>query len=265
MSLEIHIVTGGSGRTAETVLRSCLAQFEGQKVPVILHQQVREAAELERILERMQGRECLLLHTLVDPEMRHVVTDMALQAQLPSVDLLGPTLSALGDLLSEKAMGRPGLMYELHREQFDRMDAVDFTMAHDDGNRLYSIAQADVVVTGLSRMSKSVTCFYLATRGVRAANVPLIHGVDPPRELLSIPAGRVFGLTMNASHLASIRQARLARISRREVPEYAGIRELNREIYAAERLMEQHGWHRLDVSYMATEEVAAHILDTIGH
>ena len=261
--LEIHLISGGTCRTALQVTRACLAQFSAADVQINQHPNVRSLPAVDAILQQSSGKRSILCHSLVDPEVRHALNESALKKNIPCVDVLGPTLSVLGDSLAQTAKGLPGLLYELHREQFDRMDAVDFTMAHDDGNRLLDLGLAEAVVTGVSRVSKSVTCFYLASRGVRSANVPLIPDQIPPEELIAMPADRVFGLTMNASRLASIRQARINRISKGDVPHYANVRELNRELHFAENLMEIHRWHRIDVSYMATEEVASHILDLL--
>ena len=175
--------------------------------------------------------------------------------------MLGPALSLLADHLKAEPRGHAGLLYELHREQLDRIDAVDFTLAHDDGKRMYELGQADVVLVGASRTSKSVTCFYLAARGIRAANVPIIPPQPIPRELSKLSPKRVIGLTMSAAHLESIRQTRLDRITHRPVANYADLKDIRAELRAIRELMSRMNWHCIDVSYRATEEVADQVIE----
>jgi regulator of PEP synthase PpsR (kinase-PPPase family) len=140
------------------------------------------------------------------------------------------------------------------------MDAIDFTLAHDDGCGLPDVAKADVVVVGVSRSSKSVTCFYLAYRGIRAANVPLIPGCEPPAELLSLPSRKVIGLTMNASRLRSLREARIQTMGKADFAKYGDLREISEELKYAAAMMSERSWRRIDVSYMSVEEVAKQIV-----
>lgn len=262
-SIFIHIVSGGSGGTAAQVVRACTSQFTCDDVHIVPHPWLQSRDAIGTLFSGLRGQNAIICHSLVDPELRSMLSENALEAGIPCVDIMGPLLAVLGERLSASPLGKPGLLYELHKEQFDRMDAVDFTMAHDDGSRLHDLDQADIVIVGISRVSKSVTCFYLASRGIKAANVPLLPGQPPAEELRTLPACRVFGLTMNASHLASIRQSRLNRIGAEAVADYASIREINREIHFAEQQMSENGWRKIDVSYRATEEVASHILDLL--
>lgn len=245
------------------MLRACTSQFAGQDVHIDSHASVRCAEEVPSLVELAAAQDAVICHSLVEPAMRMKLHRLALAQGVPCIDLLGPAMSVMADRLAQDPLGKPGLLYEMHREQFDRLDAVDFTMAHDDGNRLHDLEQADVVLVGLSRVSKSVTCFYLASRGMHAANVPLIMGQTPDENLLQMPAAKVFGLTMNASHLAAVRQTRLTRLTSRNIPDYADVRALNHEIRWAKGLMREYGWTPIDVSYKATEEVAAQILDAL--
>ncbi len=264
--LIIYVVSGGTGRTGAQILNACLAQFPQQATDVRLATCIHTSEAAVAVAQRCAGTNAVICHSLVNPLVRRALVDSAQAVGVPCVDFLGPTLAILGDRFGVSPAGKAGLLYELHKDQFDRMDAVDFTMAHDDGQRLHDLDQAEVVLVGISRVSKSVTCFYLACRGIRAANVPLIGDLPPPDELLAIDASKVFGLTMNAAHLASIRQTRLDRIAaNHDVPGYASIRDLTHQIRQAERLFAAQAWTTLDVSYKATEEVAAEILHILHH
>lgn len=263
-NVRVYVVSGGTGFTGQQVLRACLSQFPANSVQIESRCGIRSADAIQEIVEAASECQAIVCHCLVDPELRQVLTGMALNLAIPCIDLLGPTIAVLAERLNLQPAGRAGLLYEIHKEELDRMDAVDFTMAHDDGNRLFDIDLAEAVLVGPSRVSKSVTCFYLASRGIRAANVPLVAEGPVPDELLRLDPHKVFGLSMNATHLSSIRRARLERIAgSRAVPDYADIRTLNREIRAADELYRQQGWTRIDVSYRATEEVASQIIDTL--
>jgi regulator of PEP synthase PpsR (kinase-PPPase family) len=137
-------------------------------------------------------------------------------------------------------------------------------LGHDDGAGLSTLAEADVVLVGVSRVSKSVTCFYMAYRGVRAANVPLIPDIDPPAELLAMPKEKVIGLTVTPNRLRSVREARRHKLGAGAADDYVGHTEIGAELRNALKIMKQHGWRCLDVSYMAVEEAAVQILQSIG-
>ena len=261
--LTIMILSGGTGRTGERVIQSALAQFDRPSVEIALKTRVRTPQAALETIDSAQAKQAILCHTLVQPEIREIVMRECQLRGVHVVDLLGPTLSLLDDHLEDSPRNQPGLSSELNKEQFERMDAVDFTLAHDDGARLKDLKQADVVLVGVSRVSKSVTCFYLAARGVRAANVPftMIHGFPP--ELEQLDPQRVVGLVMNASRLSAIRRTRLDRISSRPVEGYADRCDIARELRHATNIIQRHGWQWIDVSYKATEEVASEIIEIL--
>ncbi len=257
----IVVISGGTATTARQVLQAALAQFSECNPEIEYQAKVRSGRTAVAMVRDAAARGALICHTLIDPAVRRALDDEARKLGVHCLDILGPALSILSDHFRMQPRRRAGLLYELHREQLDRIDAVDFTMAHDDGKRLHELAQADIVVVGASRTSKSVTCFYLAARGVRAANVPLIPPQPVPRELLRLAPSRVVGLTMNAAHLESIRQTRVDRISHLPIAAYAELKEIRAELRAVRELMAERSWRCIDVSYRATEEVADQIIE----
>lgn len=261
--LKIVILSGGSGRTGEQVVQSALAQFDNPQVEIVLKPRVRSPDAAMRVIEWAQSQHAILCHTLVQPEVREAVVRECQLRDIHCVDLMGPVLTLLADHLDGRPKNEPGLSYELNKEQFERIDAVDFTLAHDDGARMRDLHQADVVLVGVSRVSKSVTCFYLAARGVRAANVPLVLTRPVPPELTQLDPLRVIGLTMNVARLSAIRQTRLERISHRPVNGYAEKRDAADELRRAAEMMDRCGWRQIDVSYKATEEVAGEIIEML--
>lgn len=258
-ALLLHVLTGGSGRTCQQVLRAALAQFPGARASLVMRPCVDSVQAAEREAEEAARAKAVVCHSLVEPEVRRRFMREAELRGVPCVDVLGPVMSALEDALGVAPLGKPGLSYQLHKEQFDRMDAVDFTLGHDDGQRAHELDQADIVIVGVSRVSKSVTCFYLAYRGVRAANVPLHEQVPPPAQLLRLPPSKVVGLTMNAHRLRLLREMRLATLQP-ETIDYVAEPAIQAELRYAHRLMADHGWNCIDASYKAVEEVAIELL-----
>lgn len=261
--LSLHVLTGGSGRTCQQVLSAALAQFPDTRTHVVMRPRVDSVRAAEEEAEAASRANAVVCHSLVDPEVRLRFTREAERRGVPCVDVLGPVMSVLEDALGVAPLGKPGLSYQLHKERFDRVDAVDFTLAHDDGQRAHELDQADIVLVGVSRVSKSVTCFYLAYRGVRAANVPLHEQMTPPSELFRIPPAKVVGLTMNPHRLRLLREMRLAALTP-EAGDYATDRAIQAELRYAQRLMADHGWSSIDVSYRAVEEVASELLRVLA-
>jgi [pyruvate, water dikinase]-phosphate phosphotransferase / [pyruvate, water dikinase] kinase len=263
--LLVVLLSGATGRTATQVVNAALAQFDHPLVRVIKQHNVRTATAARKIVRDVGGRRAVICHSLVSPVVRDAVAAEAKRQLIPTVDILGGVLAVLSDQLGAAPRGKPGLLYKLHKEQFDRIDAVGFTLSHDDGAGLATLADADVVLVGVSRASKSVTCFYLAYRGVCAANVPLIRGIDAPAELLAMPRDKVIGLTIAPGRLRNVREARRAKLGHAAATDYyVGHAEIDAELKYALKLMRKHGWRCIDVSYMAVEEVAAQVLQYIG-
>lgn len=262
--LHIAILSGGTGRTASHVVNAALAQFDHPNVRIVRHNHIATVAEVRRIIRDMPAGPLVIFHSLVSPAVCEAAMAEASRRMIPAVDILGRALAALSDHLGVEPLRQPGLSYQLQKEQFDRIDAVSYTLEHDDGAGLNTLAAADVVLVGVSRASKSVTCFYLAYRGVCAANVPLIPGVPVPDELIALPPAKVIGLTVTPQRLRAIRESRRARLGTGVADYYVGANEIAEELRYALKIFRKHGWKYLDVSYMAVEEVAVQVLHSIG-
>jgi regulator of PEP synthase PpsR (kinase-PPPase family) len=257
--LHIVVVSGGTGHTGEQVVRAALAQFDRPEVRVVVEGQVRTPAAVKELVRRAKREHAMICQTLVVPELREAAVREAEALMVPIVDALGPVVALIADYLEAEPLNQPGLFHALNKEQFDRMDAVDFTLAHDDGQRAHELEAADVVLVGISRVSKSVTCFYLAYRGIRAANVSLALGIRPPDTLLALPTDKVVALTMNAHRLQAIREVRGQQWGG-AMDSYADPRHIAQELATANKLIAVQGWRCIDVSYKAVEEVAAEIV-----
>ncbi len=247
------------------MVNSALAQFGDANVQVLKKTGVRTSRAAAQVVCDLPSDHAVILHSLVSPKVRATVLEEARRKMIPTVDILGPVIAVLADQLGRAPQGKPGLSYRRQKDYIDRIDAVSFTLEHDDGAGLATLAHADVVLVGVSRASKSVTCFYLAYRGVRAANVPLITGIELPSQLCQLPKDKVIGLTITPSRLQSVREARRYRLGSDALNYYVERDGISDELRFALQMMHQHDWRSIDVSYMAVEEVAVQILQMIGH
>lgn len=262
-ALRIFLLSGGTGRTASQVLEASLAQFADPAVEIVQRLEVRSVKVAVKTVQDAAKANAILVHTIVAPDIREAIAEAATRQDVRTYDILGPALTLLEDHLQRKPQRQPGLSHELRKERYDRIDAVDFTLAHDDGCLMRELDHADVVLVGVSRVSKSVTCFYLAYRGIRTANVPIVDCAEPPEELVKLDPAKVIGLTMNARRLTSLREVR-AEMFGGGHEAYVDQRAISRELGHVSAMIEEHGWHCIDVSYRSVEEVAHEILKRIG-
>jgi len=261
----IYVVSDSRGRTGAAVLQAALVQFEGASCTVVREADVRTVERVAAIVADAARTNGVVLYTLVAEETRRAMRELAERFGVAAVDVLGPALHALHDRLGRAPRREPGLLYASERESFDRHEAIDYTLKHDDGRDPAGWAQADVVLVGVSRAAKSSTCFYLAYEGVKAANVPLLPGVPPPPELVALPPGRVIGLWVNASRLIAMREARARHLGiGAHHGEYTDLDAVNDEVRRVRRLMNERGWRTLDVSFLAVEEVAREVMRLRG-
>jgi regulator of PEP synthase PpsR (kinase-PPPase family) len=203
----------------------------------------------------------VIFYTLVSPETRRAIDRASRERFVPIVDVLGPVLSALDDVFQSTHTATPGLLYASRRATIDRGKAIRYTLEHDDGQRPHELSEADVVLVGVSRSSKTATCYYLAFAGVRAANVPLVPGIKPPRQLLEIPPEKVVGLRVNTMRLRNVRLARFEGLKQDDIEHYVEKRAIANEVIGAMRQMKEHGWRSIDVSYRAVEEIASRVME----
>lgn len=257
----IVAMSDGRGETVQQVVKAAVVQFEGLSVRIVRRGQVRTAKRVEAVMREAAEAKAIVFYTLVGEETREALAAQAKRLAIPTVDVLGPAFSALHDLFKRAPRSKPGLLYRSDRERFDRQVAIDYTLAHDDGQRLRDLDQADVVLVGVSRSSKTSTCFYLAYEGVKAANVPLVPDLPLAPELLEVDPEKVIGLRMNVIRLMTVREARAQAHNHPDaMQEYLDQRALTREVIRANRMMDEHGWRSLDASYMAVEEVAREVM-----
>lgn len=260
----ILVVSDGRGETATQILNAAIVQFRGQDYRILRRANVRSPQRVEAVMRHAARLRAVVFYTLVADKTRQAMADFARELLVPTVDVLGPAFSALHDLFKTTPTYRPGLLYASERERFDRIQAIDYTLKHDDGQRLEDLDAADVVLVGVSRASKTSTCFYLAYEGVKAANVPLLPEVPPAAELLEVDPEKVIGLRVNAMRLVTVREARAEGRLRRALRAYLDRSAIDRELRFAHRLMHERKWRSIDVSYMAVEEIAREVMKLRG-
>jgi regulator of PEP synthase PpsR (kinase-PPPase family) len=260
----IFVVSDGRGETCNQWLQAALVQFEDEEFDLVTWSEVREPDQVQEILSQAAEHSATIFYTLVSPGTREVMVQLCEELLVPSVDVLGPAFGALHDLFHRDPTARPGLFYAKERERFDRQAAIDFTLKHDDGQRPYELDQADIILVGVSRSSKSTTCFYLAYQGIKAANVPLVPGTPLLPQLAKVDPGRVVGLRMNVSRLITVRRQRADHLGAAHTGYYVDKRELAQEVAQAHQIMNSHGWASFDASYMAVEEIAREALRLRG-
>ncbi len=260
----LFAVSDGRGQTVASVLQAALVQFEGQRHNIVREADVRTVERVEGIVGRAAQAQGAIFYTLVARDTRRAMQQAAAKHAVPVVDVLGPVLSALHDLFNLDPRAEPGLLYASEREEFDRRDAIDFTLKHDDGRRPDELAGADVILVGVSRAGKSSTCFYLAYHGVKAANVPLVADHPLPPQLAAIPKERVLGLWVNPSRLIAIRQARARHLGVPDEGAYTDFQAVRQEVRATHRMMADQGWQTIDASYLAVEEIAREVMRLRG-
>jgi regulator of PEP synthase PpsR (kinase-PPPase family) len=265
--LNLHLVSDATGETLNSIARATTAQFE--HVDIIYHRWslIRTRFQLHRVLEGIETEPGPVLSTLVDKALRADLELTCGRLHVPLVNVLDPVMNLLAEHLGEQAAARPGKQYVLNADYFRRIDAMHYVLAHDDGQAQPGIAEADVVLVGVSRSSKTPTCFYLANRGIKAANVPLVPNLPEP-EMLEAVHCPVIGLTLDAEALIEIRRHRLRLIGagnntgivRQSGTEYVDEEAVKAELLWARRLCNRHGWPVIDVTRRSIEETAATVL-----
>ncbi len=260
----IFVVSDGTGRTAEQALNAALTQFTAAAVAIERRAEVRSEDRVRSVVREAAEAGGLIVHTLVTDDLRQLLVREGRLHNVETIDLMGPLLARLSQHLAYSPSAKPGLFRTLNEAYFRRMETMEFAFRHDDGQRTRELPQAEIVLVGVSRTFKTPLSIYLAFKGWFVANVPLIMGIEPPPVLFDLPPERVFGLTMQPQHLATLRRARDEHLGG-ATGEYAELDFVRREaIYATNIFGRQPRWSIVDVTYKPIEEIASEILALIG-
>ena len=259
----IHLISDATGETLNRVAHAAAANYPDHQPIEHAHAMVRNARQLEAILEEIEREPGMVLYTLADVKLKSRLEEACRTLGLPCVSILDPAIEAMAGYLNAEQIPRIGGQHALNETYFSRIKALDFTMMHDDGQHPESLDQADIVLLGISRSSKTPTSIYLANRGLRTANVPFVPGHPLPDELFRLQKPLVVGLTANAAMVADIRRKRLDFLNDTGNDAYVDRREIAREITELKNLCARHRWPVIDISRRSIEETAALIINLL--
>ena len=259
--LHLHLVSDSTGETLESVVKAGLGQFEGVEALKHFWPMVRSEGHLDRVIEEIGRRPGLVVYTLVNGGVRQRLETRCAALGLPLVSALDPIVTALSDMLGQRATSRPGRQHVMDAAYFRRVDAINYTMVHDDGQQHDDWEEADIVLAGVSRSSKTPTSIYLANRGYKTANIPLVPQSPPPPSLFGLKTPLVVGLTTSPNRLVEIRRNRLLTLGQSPDTAYVDVSVVEAEVAFARRLFADHDIPVIDVTRRSIEETAAAIIN----
>ena len=258
--VHLHLVSDATGETVRTLGRACVSQFDGIAVREHFWVLIRNRDQLLGVIEGIRAAPGVVMATVVNDELRHLLEVACREVGAPFVSLLDEPVAAISEWAGRRAHHRPGRRQRLDDRYFDRIDAMQFTMVHDDGQMSDDLDEADVVVIGVSRSSKTPTCIYLANLGYKAANVPFVPEVALPEQVMQLTRPLVVGLTVDPGRLVQVRRNRLRTLHEQRETNYVDLDRVRTEVAASRRLFSEKGWPSIDVTRRSIEETAAGII-----
>ena len=257
----LHLVSDSTGETLITVARAVVAQYEGVAAIEHVYPLVRSNTQLERVISEIETAPGIVLYTLVEHDLASRLEEVCRNTGSPHLSVLEPVHSLLSSYLGTHSTARPGAQHMLNAEYFKRIDAMNFTLLHDDGHLPPDLDEADVILVGVSRTSKTPTAVYLANRGLKTTNIPLIPGMPPPQILDTVRKALIVGLVATPERIVQIRQNRLLSLNADDDTSYVDREAVAEEIAASRRLFARNGWPVIDVTRRSIEETAAALID----
>ena len=260
----IHLVSDSTGSTLQGLANACLAQFEGVNPHEKYWNLIRTSEQIEMVLDGIADEPGPVLMTLVNPDLRTQLRSGCRKMKLPCIPVLDPILNGLSSYLGIEGLNTPGLQHKMDDAYFRRIDALDYALHHDDGQMMDGLDQADVILVGVSRTSKTPTSIYLANRGIKAANIPLVPNVPIDETYFRFPKPLYVGLTESPARLLQTRTSRLVEdgkdVTALRNNAYLDEEAIAKEIKAARKIFSAHGWPVIDVTKRSIEETAAEIM-----
>ena len=260
----IFIISGGAGALGKHVARIALSQFTGLNPQIIVIPQICSCDQLTEAIAQVLDRRGIIIHTMVDPKMRQALIQLAQEYQLTAIDTIGAPLAELARVLGQTPLGQPGLYHGENESYLERIKAIEYTVDHDDGRSPNELAQADVVLTGISRVGKTPLSVYLSVLGWRVANVPLVLDIQPPKELFAIDRRRVIGLTIDAEVLMQHRRWRQEAFGWNAGRAYSNTETLYSEVEYGQRIFRKGGFSVVNVTNKPIEETADQVIAMIS-
>ena len=259
----VHLVSDSTGETLNAMTKAVCARFDDVLPIEHSYPLVRSPRQLERVLREIEAAPGVVIHTIVDGLLRAGLEDGCRDLDSPCIAALDPLVATLGRYLGASLSTRVGAQHALDTEYFNRIEALNYAIGHDDGQGGQNLQNADVVLVGVSRTSKTPTSIYLAHRGVRAANVPLVPGAELPPQLFELKGPLIVGLVVSPDRLIQIRRNRLLSLNEDRESSYVDMDAVREETIRARRLFEKHGWPVIDVTRRSVEETAAAVINLL--
>ncbi|MGF7158592.1 hypothetical protein FHS85_000202 [Rhodoligotrophos appendicifer] len=257
----LHLISDSTGETLNTVARAAVAHYDEFRPIEHTYALVRTAKQLNRVLQDIEDTPGIVLFTLVDAELRTALESHCRRLELPYISILDPVVAALASYLNAESHPRIGGQHTLDAEYFKRIEALNYTMAHDDGQQSHDLAGADVILLGVSRTSKTPTSIYLANRGIKAANVPIVPGAPLPSDMDKLGRPLVVALVATAERIAQIRRNRLLSLNDTGNTRYVDREAIAEELVFTRKLCARHNWPIIDVTRRSIEETAAAVMN----
>lgn len=260
----LYIMSDGTGETASAVAQAVLVQYKQDQVNIIRHQNIRTKDQALSVMEKIQtDGQSLLIYTMVLPEIRKVIQEICLKKNIQAIDLLGPLFKSFDGVLKSNEEKKPGLLRSVDEDYFKRIEATEFSLRHDDGKAGKQLKDADIVLIGVSRTSKTPLSIYLSFKGWKVANVPLVLGIPLPPDLAEVDYRKIIGLTIDIDNLIKIRKNRLKKFGWNFNREYADKAHILKEMNYSREIFEKHRWPVVNVTDRALEETAGEVIRII--
>ena len=260
----LHLVSDATGETLNTVAKAAAAQYSDFRPIAHIYALVRTPSQLNRALREIEQQPGIVLFTLVNPDIRKHLEQHCDTLGVPCVSILDPIIAILAQYLNAQSTPQIGGQHALNSDYFKRIDALNFTMAHDDGQNIADVEKSDVIILGISRTSKTPTSIYLAQRGVRTANIPIVPGIAIPSKLAGLKGPLIVGLFASAERIAQIRRHRLLTLKESRSTDYIDPRLITDELMTMKALCSENHWQMIDVTRRSVEETAASISNLLA-
>jgi len=260
----IYVFSGGKGLPAHSIVESLLVQWPENKIPVKIIPNIMERESLEKAILEVSKSGGIIVHTMIDRELSDHLVSRCKDIGIREFDLVGKLITYLSRILKQKPMNEPGLFRKMNLEYFDRIEAIEYTIASDDGLNPKSIHDADIVLTGISRTGKTPTSMYLAMLGWKVANVPLVQGIEPPEDLFLVDRYRVFGLDISTNRLVSHRKKRLSDFGYADSSGYIEPKAIRNELEYSYSIFRRGGFKVIQVTNKPIESVANEIIEALS-
>jgi regulator of PEP synthase PpsR (kinase-PPPase family) len=260
----VFVVSDSMGETAHLVARAAMSQFVNGEMGIQRFSQIETPEAARDVMRRAAAQPTLIVFTVIVPEVRAIIEEESQRNHIPTVDIMGPALRGLEKITGTQALLEPGLIHKLDEKYFRRVEAVEFAVQHDDGKDPKGYRKADVVLIGVSRSSKTPVSMYLANKGLKVANLPLIQEVPPPPELHRTPVKKIVGLTISAPKLAQIRRERVRTMGVQGPSDYSDLDRIRAELAYTRRIYRELGCDVVDVTDRAVEETATLVMELVN-